>query len=172
MKKLFLLVAALLLSPVAAAQTVSVGATSGQTDTTYVNGDWAWDVGNGVEAVVEARFRDSNQHLVKVGVQREFVDLGLVKFAGRLNLTQTLGVGKDVSGVSIEPTASFSVDKAKVTVGYEMGDSLRSRDNGTVRTATLLVMYPFTFGNFGVQYENERGDLKQESVSLVYSIKN
>ena len=171
MKKLFLLVAALLLSPVAVAQTVSVGATNGQTDTTYVNADWAWNVGNDVEAVVEGRLRESNQHLVKVGVQREFVDLGLVKISGRMNLTQTLGVGKDSTGVSIEPTASFNVDKAKVTVGYEMGDSFRSRDNGTVRTSTVLVMYPFTFGNFGLQYENERGDLKQESVSLVYAIK-
>ena len=172
MKKLFLLVTALLVSPIAAAQTVSVGVTNDKTDTAYVNGDWAWDMGNGVEAVVEARLRDSNQHLVKVGVQREFVDLGLVKFAGRVNLTQTLGVGKEVSGVSIEPTASFNVDKATVTVGHEMGNSLRSRDNGIVRTSTLLVMYPFTFGTFGVQYENERGDLKQESVSLVYSLKN
>jgi opacity protein-like surface antigen len=163
--------AALLLAPAAAAQTVSVGTTNGQTDTTYVNGEWAWDVGNDVEAIVEGRLRESNSHLVKVGVQREFVDLGLVKLAGRLNLTQTVGVGKDSTGVSIEPTASFNVDKAKVTVGYEMGDSFRSRDNGTVRTSTVLVMYPFTFGNFGLQYENERGDLKQESVSLVYSLK-
>jgi len=164
--------AAVLLAPAAAAQTVSVGTTNGQTDTTYVNGEWAWDVGNDVEAIVEGRLRESNSHLVKVGFQLEFVDLGLVKLSGRLNLTQTVGVGKDFAGISIEPTASFNIDKAKVTVGYEIGDSLRTKDtNGTVRTSTMLVMYPFTFGNFGLQYENERGDLKQESVSLVYSLK-
>jgi hypothetical protein len=168
-KALIALAAALTLSAPAFAQEVSVGSTS--KGSTFANVSNVWSLENKVEVIGEVRLSSKNANTVKVGVQRNFVEVGPVSLGGRLNFVQ--GFGKTSwSGYSVEPTASFKYDKAAVTVGYEIGDSFSSRHKQDVETAKVTVMYPFTFGNFGLQYENERGDLKQESVSLVYSLKH
>lgn len=171
MKKLILAIAAaLMLSAPAFAQTVAVGRTTTSPDSfNYVNVDHSWEVGNDVEVVAEARLTDRNQHVAKVGLQRDFVSAFGVTLAGRGNLTQTFG-NRSETGFSLEPSASFEYNKAKVTVGYELGDTFKQKDNGEVRKTKVAVMYPFDFGTFGVKYENDRGGNRASSLALVYSI--
>jgi hypothetical protein len=173
MKKFLITVAsALALTAPAFAQTVSVGFTDGKVkNSAHVNVEYAVDLENDVEGVVEARLRTSGQHTAKVGVQREFAQLGPVAVSGRLNLFHDFGK-TEATGLSVEPTASFKLDGATVKVGYEMGDTIQQRDNYKVRNTTVSVMYPFALGNFGVQFEKDTGAAKETAVSFVYSLKN
>lgn len=168
-RTLIALAAALALSAPAFAQEVSLGSTS--KGSTFVNAKHSWDVGNKVEAVGEVRLSSKNVDTLKLGVQRDFAKVGPVTLGGRLNLVQ--GFGKtNWTGYSVEPTASFSYDKADVTIGYEIADSFASRHKENVDTARVTVMYPFDFGNFGVKLENTRGERKETSLALVYALKN
>lgn len=173
MKKfLITLASALALSAPAFAQTVSVGVTDGKAkNSAHVNAEYVVDLENDVEGVVEARLRTSNQHVAKVGLQKEFVTLGPVAVSGRLNLFHNFGK-TEATGLSVEPTASFKLEGATVKVGYEMGDTIQQRDNYKVRNTTVSVMYPFALGNFGVQFEKDTGAAKESAVSFVYSLKN
>lgn len=168
-KTIVLALAALFFSAPALAQEVSVGSTT--SGSSFVNVQDAWQLENKVEAVGEVRLSSRNVDTVKVGLQREFVVVGPVTLSGRLNLVQ--GFGKtNWTGYSVEPTASFNYEKAKVTVGYEMADSFASRHKENVDTARVTVMYPFELGNFGVRYEEGRGERRSTSLALVYSLKN
>lgn len=171
MKKLILAIAAaLMFSAPAFAQTVAVGRTTTSPNSfNYVNVDHSWEVGNDVELVAEARLTDHNQHVAKVGLQREFGNVLGVTISGRANLTQAFGK-RYATGMSLEPSASFEFNKAKVTFAYEVGDTFKQKDNGEVRATKVTVMYPFDFGNFGVKLEDNRGDRRESSLALVYSL--
>jgi hypothetical protein len=175
MKKALLLAAAtLLMTAPAFAQKVSIGTVdikSQDKDAVFLNAEYSKEVWNGVEGVVEGRFVSSNQHFMKVGAQKELVTNGVLTLNGRVNLTQNFGK-TSATGWSVEPTGTFMVDKATVTLGYEFGDTFKSNLRDRIRTATVEVMYPFEAGDFGLRYENAVGDRRETAVSLVYSFKN
>ena len=168
-RTLIAIAAALALSAPAFAQEVSVGSTS--KGSTFANAKAVWALENKVEAVGEVRLTSKNADTIKLGVQRNFVEVGPVTLGGRLNLVQ--GFGKtNWTGYSVEPTASFTYDKAAVTVGYEIADSFASRHKENVDTTRVTVMYPFELGNFGLRLENSRGERKDTSLALVYALKH
>lgn len=170
-KTLVLAAAAILFSAPAFAQKVSVGTSDGVNDSMFVNAEYSKDIGNDLDLVIEGRVRTTNQHSLKVGVQREFVSDGLLTVSGRVNLTQSFG--KDsATGWSVKPTAGFKVAGADVTLGYEFGDTFKSNDRDRVRTTSVEVMYPTSIGNVGVKLENALGDTRSDSVSLIYNIRN
>lgn len=164
-------VAIMLSSAPAFAQKVSVGHSDGSKDAFFLNAEYAKDVGNDIEGVIEGRLRTNNQHDLKVGLQREFVSDGFLTVSGRVNLTQSFG--KDsATGWSVKPTGAFGVYGATVTLGYEFGDTFKSNARDRVRTTSVEVMYPASFGNVGLKLENELGDRRSDSLSLVYALKN
>jgi hypothetical protein len=172
MNKSLILVAAaaLLFSSPAFAQKVSVGSTDNDKtrDSVFVATEYAKDTGfYDTQAVVEARLRSSNQHFVKLGVQRELATDGVLSVSGRVNLVQDFGKNSGL-GWSVEPTAAFKVADAKVTLGYEFGDTFKSDARARVRNASVEVMYPVSFGDVGVLFESDIGNRREKSLSLVY----
>lgn len=165
--------ATLLFASPAFAQKVSVGATDNDKtrDSVFIDAEYTKDIGfKDIEAVGEVRLRSSNQHFVKLGLQRELVTDNILTVSGRVNLVQDFGKNSGL-GWSVEPTAAFKVADAKVTLGYEFGDTFKSDTRARVRNASVEVLYPVSFGDVGLRVENDLGARRESSVSLVYAVR-
>lgn len=165
--------AALLFASPAFAQKVSVGASNSEKtqDSVFIDAEYTKDIGfKDIEAVGEVRLRTSNQHFVKLGLQRELASDGVLTVSGRVNLVQDFGKNSGL-GWSVEPTAGFKVAGASVLLGYEYGDTFKSDTRARVRNASVEVLYPVSFGDVGLRYENDIGSRKETSLSLVYAVR-
>lgn len=165
--------AALLFASPAFAQKASVGVSNSEKtkDSVFIDAEYTKDIGfKDIEAVAEARLRSSNQHFVKLGLQRELVSDDVMTLSGRVNLVQDFGKNSGI-GWSVEPTVAFNVAAAKVTIGYEYGDTFKSDTRARVRNGSVEVLYPVSFGDVGLRVENDLGARRETSVSLVYAVR-
>ena len=174
--------AALMLTAPAMAQTVSVGRTD--YDGPGKNPVWAkiedsWKYNDVLDVVGELKVSEKNHNTAKLGLAHDIatVDVpyvGGVELAARANLIADFGKS-DRTGWSLEPTATFKAPyDVTVKLGYEYGEMAKegkSRDKD-IRTTKVTALYPSQWGNVGLKLEDDRGDRRSTSVSVVYVIKH